>query len=90
MDVFLASAAPPARDSGCPPNRVNPSFLAWVFDAFDFFLMVFVLQAVAAEFGTQITSVTVAIVLTLAMRRSGPSSSVVPRIGTAGGQPLSS
>src|SRR5271169_5182999 len=25
VDVFLASAAPPARDSGCPPNRVNPS-----------------------------------------------------------------
>ena len=24
MDVFLASAAPLARDSGCPPNRVNP------------------------------------------------------------------
>src|SRR5437588_7925257 len=24
VDVFLASAAPPARDSGCPPNRVNP------------------------------------------------------------------
>jgi SHS family lactate transporter-like MFS transporter len=50
---------------------VIASFLAWVFDAFDFFLMVFVLQAVAAEFGTQITSVTVAIVLTLAMRPIG-------------------
>src|SRR6202048_3188053 len=25
VDVFLASAAPPARDSGCPPNRVNPT-----------------------------------------------------------------
>src|ERR1700726_1392315 len=24
VDGFLASAAPPARDSGCPPNRVNP------------------------------------------------------------------
>jgi hypothetical protein len=23
----LASAAPPARDSGCPPNRVNPKLL---------------------------------------------------------------
>ena len=47
------------------------SFLAWVFDAFDFFLLVFVLHAVAAEFGTQITSVTFAIVLTLAMRPIG-------------------
>src|SRR6202047_2861707 len=25
VDVFLASAAPPARDYGCPPNRVNPN-----------------------------------------------------------------
>src|SRR5439155_18164647 len=25
VDVFLASAAPLARDSGCPPNRVNPN-----------------------------------------------------------------
>src|SRR5208282_4180662 len=24
VDVFLASVAPLARDSGCPPNRVNP------------------------------------------------------------------
>src|SRR6202035_1041587 len=29
VDVFLASAAPPARDSGCPPNRVNPTLLLW-------------------------------------------------------------
>src|SRR5271165_2801250 len=27
VDVFLASAAPLVRDSGCPPNRVNPSKL---------------------------------------------------------------
>src|SRR5271169_2080651 len=26
VDVSLASAAPLVRDSGCPPNRVNPSF----------------------------------------------------------------
>src|SRR5438105_14549062 len=25
VDVFLASAAPLARDSRCPPNRVNPN-----------------------------------------------------------------
>jgi MFS transporter, SHS family, lactate transporter len=52
-------------------SAVIASFLAWVFDAFDFFLMVFVLHAVAAEFGAPITSVTVAIVLTLAMRPIG-------------------
>src|SRR5208282_1993102 len=27
VDVFLASVAPLARDSGCPPNRVNPKVL---------------------------------------------------------------
>jgi SHS family lactate transporter-like MFS transporter len=52
-------------------SAVIASFLAWVFDAFDFFVMVFVLHAVAAEFGTPITSVTLAIVLTLAMRPIG-------------------
>src|SRR5438270_4423637 len=25
IPMFLASAAPLARDSGCPPNRINPS-----------------------------------------------------------------
>jgi len=50
---------------------VAASFLGWTLDAFDFFLMVFILKDIAAEFGTQITSVTVAILLTLAMRPIG-------------------
>jgi SHS family lactate transporter-like MFS transporter len=50
---------------------VVASFLGWTLDAFDFFLMVFILKDIAAEFGTQITSVTVAILLTLAMRPIG-------------------
>ena len=73
-----AVARPATRPAGAagswtPAQRsaVIASFLAWVFDAFDFFLLVFVLHAVAAEFGTQITSVTFAIVLTLAMRPIG-------------------
>ena len=49
----------------------SASFLAWTFDAFDFFLMVFALRAIAVEFGTPITEVTVAIVLTLATRPIG-------------------
>src|SRR6202167_1227013 len=52
-------------------NVVIASFLGWTLDAFDFFLMVFILKDIAAEFGTQITSVTVAILLTLAMRPIG-------------------
>ena len=50
---------------------VAASFLGWTLDAFDFFLMVFVLKDIAREFGTEITSVTVAILLTLAMRPVG-------------------
>ena len=50
---------------------VAASFLGWTLDAFDFFLMVFVLKDIAAEFGTQITDVTFAILLTLAMRPIG-------------------
>lgn len=47
------------------------SFLGWTLDAFDFFLMVFVLRAVATEFGTSVKTVSVAITLTLAMRPLG-------------------
>ena len=52
-------------------NAVVASFLGWTFDAFDFFLLVFVLGAIATEFGTSITEVTFAIVLTLATRPIG-------------------
>ena len=50
---------------------VIASFLGWTLDAFDFFLLVFVLKDIASEFGTDISSVTLAIVLTLAMRPVG-------------------
>jgi SHS family lactate transporter-like MFS transporter len=50
---------------------VAASFLGWTLDAFDFFLLVFVLKDIAAEFNTQITNVTFAILLTLAMRPIG-------------------
>ena len=46
-------------------------FLGWTLDAFDFFLMVFVLTDIAKEFHTDVTQVTVAILLTLAMRPIG-------------------
>jgi SHS family lactate transporter-like MFS transporter len=50
---------------------VAASFLGWTLDAFDFFLLVFVLKDIAAEFHTQITDITFAILLTLAMRPIG-------------------
>jgi MFS transporter, SHS family, lactate transporter len=52
-------------------NAFIASYLGWTLDAFDFFLMVFVLRAVAAEFHTNVKAVSVAITLTLAMRPLG-------------------
>jgi len=50
---------------------VIASFLGWTLDAFDFFLLVFVLKDIAQEFNTEISEVTFAILLTLAMRPIG-------------------
>ena len=52
-------------------NAVIASSLGWTFDAFDFFLLVFVLGSIAAEFGASLTDVTFAIFLTLATRPIG-------------------
>ena len=76
--VALAGPARGASDSASPStwtkaarSAVIASALGWTFDAFDFFLLVFVLRAIATEFGTPLTSVTFAIVLTLATRPIG-------------------
>jgi SHS family lactate transporter-like MFS transporter len=50
---------------------VIASFLGWMLDAFDFFLVVFVLRHLASDFKTGITAVTVGISITLAMRPVG-------------------
>jgi len=52
-------------------NAVAASFLSWTFDAFDFFLLIFVLPAIATEFGAGITEVTLTVTLTLAARPIG-------------------
>ena len=55
------------------PQRkvIVASFLGWTLDAFDFFILVFVLKDIAQEFGTSVEAVTFAILLTLAMRPVG-------------------
>jgi SHS family lactate transporter-like MFS transporter len=50
---------------------VLASFLGWMLDAFDFFLVVFVLKRIAGDFGTDVKSITYALFLTLAMRPLG-------------------
>src|SRR5690348_1875655 len=52
-------------------NVVIASFLGWMLDAFDFFLVVFVLRRLASDFGTDVRAVTWGITLTLALRPVG-------------------
>jgi len=52
-------------------NVVIASYLGWTLDAFDFFIMVFVLKHIAEDFGTDVKSVALAITLTLAARPLG-------------------
>jgi SHS family lactate transporter-like MFS transporter len=52
-------------------RAVTASFLGWALDAFDFFLLVFVLTDVAKEFGTEKKTVALALTLTLACRPVG-------------------
>ena len=52
-------------------NITIAAYLGWTLDAFDFFLMVFILKDIAAEFTTTIPSVAFAITITLAMRPIG-------------------
>src|SRR3954451_21910393 len=47
------------------------SFLGWTLDAFDFFILVFVLPNVAAEFGKDVSALALAITVTLAFRPVG-------------------
>lgn len=52
-------------------NTVLAAYLGWTLDAFDFFILVFVLKDVAAEFTTSVKAVSYAIALTLMMRPVG-------------------
>ena len=52
-------------------NTVIASYLGWTLDAFDFFLLVFVLKDVTKEFGVEESHVALAITLTLACRPLG-------------------
>ena len=57
--------------SGAQRRVVTASFLGWTLDAFDFFILVFVVNAIASDFHTEIADIAYAITLTLAMRPVG-------------------
>ncbi len=46
-------------------------FLGWTIDAFDFFILIFVMGEIAKEFGTTVTTISWAITLTLGLRVVG-------------------
>ena len=52
-------------------KTVLAAFLGWMLDAFDFFLLVFLLGDIAKEFGVDVSTVSYALFLTLAMRFVG-------------------
>ena len=52
-------------------SAVIASYLGWTLDAFDFFVLVFVIKDVAAEFGAKLPGVALAVTLTLALRPVG-------------------
>src|SRR6201991_2475402 len=52
-------------------HSIWASYLGWTLDAFDFFLLVFMLSAIAKEYHTDIETMTEATFLTLAARPVG-------------------
>src|SRR5271168_1791061 len=52
-------------------KTVLAAFLGWMLDAFDFFLLVFLLGDIAKEFGVDVSTVSYELFLTLAMRFVG-------------------
>ena len=66
-------------------NTFVACFLGWSLDAFDFFLLTFVITAMAHDFGTSIAKLSYAITLTLAMRPVGAFIFGLLVIGSGGG-----
>jgi MFS transporter, SHS family, lactate transporter len=52
-------------------NTFIACFLGWSLDAFDFFILIFCVSAIASEFHTKVSAIAEAIFLTLAMRPVG-------------------
>ena len=68
----LTRAAPLAAEARTNARyAVAAGFLGWTLDAFDFFVVVFVLSAVAKSFGRSIPAIALTLTITLAMRPVG-------------------
>src|SRR5580698_7386909 len=72
MANFAASVPPaPAIARSNARYAIAAGFLGWTFDAFDFFVLVFVLPTVAKDFGRSIPELTLTMTATLAARPIG-------------------
>ena len=73
--MSLPTTAPPPHPPEAPPqdyiNALIASFLGWALDAFDFFVLVMALPAIAKDFGTEIRAIAGTIAVTLAFRPVG-------------------
>src|SRR5947199_9926776 len=65
----MPDSIPPARNG--TRNAVLAGFLGWTFDAFDFFVLTFVMGPIAAEFGKTIPAMALTITASLATRWIG-------------------
>ncbi|MEA3050437.1 MAG: transporter, family, lactate transporter [Sphingomonadales bacterium] len=67
----MTAAAIPEPLTRSQKSAILASYLGWTLDAFDFFLMVFSIEAIARDFGTDVKPVTEALFYTLAARPFG-------------------
>ncbi len=70
-DKESGSTISPAAQPSDYRNALVASFLGWTLDAFDFFIVVFTLSAIADDFGKGIPAVAKTITVTLAFRPVG-------------------
>ena len=67
----MPDSAQPAATGKSTHNAVLAGFLGWTFDAFDFFVLTFVLAPIAAEFGKTLPAMALTITASLATRWIG-------------------
>jgi SHS family lactate transporter-like MFS transporter len=70
-DTAAGSAVATAADRANQRNAVLAGFLGWTFDAFDFFVLTFVIDDVARSLGKTRPDIALALTLALAMRPVG-------------------
>jgi SHS family lactate transporter-like MFS transporter len=66
-----AERLPPQTQTPSPVHAVTAGFLGWMLDAFDFFVLVFLVDTLAKQFGVTKADIVLTITATLAMRPVG-------------------